>query len=117
MDLLEGAEKIGAIDWKADPKDLKKKITPLLRGCGVSFDWAFLRVLEREKQWDSLKNENLLPVVAARLAANGHVLAHIDDGSEGYNFALCTPDEFSRIESLSSGGYADRRFEKARSVS
>jgi hypothetical protein len=117
MDLLEDAERLGVIDWKTSPKDLKKAIALLLRGRGVSFNWAFLRELERDKEWDSLKNENLLPIVAARLAADGHVLAHIDDGSDGYNFALCTPDEFSRIESLSSGGYAVRRFEKARSVS
>jgi hypothetical protein len=116
MDILEGAERVGGIDHNASPDELKKEIAPLLRRCGISLDWTFLRELERTKDWNSLKNENLLPVVASRLAASGYVLAHIDDGSDSYNFAPCTPDEFSRIESLTWGGYAIRRFEERQSV-
>jgi hypothetical protein len=39
----------------------------------------------------------------------GYVLAHIDEGSDNYLFALCTPESFSRIESPASAGYAVRR--------
>lgn len=110
IDILERAKHIGGIDRKSNPEDLRHALAPLFRRRGVVFDWSLLLELERARDWEALKNENLLPHIGRRLLEMGYVLAHIDEGSDNYLFALCTPESFSQIESLSSGGYAVRRF-------
>jgi len=69
--------------------------------------WPFRWALDH---WPG-RRENLLPLVAGRLLSTGHILAQIDEGSDSYSFALCTPEEFSQIESLSDGAYLVRKFE------
>jgi hypothetical protein len=72
-----------------------------------------LRELERAKQFEAMKNENLLPIVGDQLALSGFVFTQIEDGSDNYMFAICTPDAFKLIESLTVAGYSIRRFGKA----
>jgi len=110
IDILERARCVGTIDHNSDVDELKKALTPLLRKHELKFDWTFLRALEESRDWHAFKNENLLPVIGHRLAQLGYVLAQVDDGSDNYLFSLCTPESFSRIESLVSGNYAIRRF-------
>jgi hypothetical protein len=110
IDLLEKAKLVGGIDWKSDPGSLKKEIAPLFRRCAIKFDWSFLKELENAGYGDNLSNENLLPLVARKVAEGGHILAQIADGSDNYLFAVCTPEQFSRIDSLAEGDYAIRQF-------
>jgi hypothetical protein len=110
IDILEKAKRIRGIDWRSDTDELKKAMGPLLSRHELTFDWSFLNDLERNGQFETLKNENLLPFISARLSAIGHILVHVDDGSDNYLLALCTPEVFGQIESLSNGAYSVRRF-------
>lgn len=110
IDLLENAKLIGGIDWRGDLGSLKKEMAPLLRKSAIKFDWSFLKDLESAGNGDKLKNENLIPLVARKMAEQGRILAQVADGSDNYLFAICTPDQFSRIEALADGNYAIRNF-------
>jgi len=75
-------------------------MTPLLAQHGIELDWAFISDLENSNDWNSLKNENLLPIVGQHLAAHGVILVGIEEGTDRYLFAVCT-QRFAEIASLS----------------
>jgi hypothetical protein len=100
LETLQQANRIAAIDWRSEPDELKDALDPLLTRQTVTLDWSFLDALERASDWEALKNENLLPRVASEVAKHGLVLAHINEGSDSYVFAVCTPDQFKAINGL-----------------
>lgn len=97
---LEKAARVGAIDWRGDLDDLKRSLAPLLARQGANLDWSFVAALEKAGNWNALRNENLLPELARRLSEQGHVLVRINDGSDNYVLALCSGDEFARLDGV-----------------
>ena len=100
LDLLQDAARIGVIDWRSEPDELREALDPMLARHGAALDWSFIDQLEARQDWNAIKNENLVPRVGREIAKLGLVLAHIDEGSDAYMMAVCTPAEFARIDGL-----------------
>lgn len=98
---LEKAGRLGSIDWRSEPDELQEALDPLLAQQGVTLDWSFVAALDEAGDWEALKNENFLPRVAAEVAKHGLVMAHINEGTDAYVFAVCTPEEFVKIDGVS----------------
>lgn len=111
---LDKAKRVQGINSASDAVDLKKVLTSLLGRHDRKLDCSFLEQNDPRKTADL---QTLLSVAVTQLAAMGYVLAHIDEGSGTYVFALCTPEEFAQIQSLASTGYSVRRFKPGDSAS
>lgn len=110
IDSLQDAARIGVIDWRAEPDELRGALDPMLARHGAALDWSFVDELEQRGAWKAIKNENLIPRVGREIAKLGLVLAHIDEGSDAYLMAICTPAEFARIDGLLAGPFRVGRF-------
>jgi hypothetical protein len=84
---------------------LQEALDPLMTRHGAALDWSFLIALEEANDWEAIKNENLLPRVAAEVAKRGLVLAHINEANDSYRFIVCTPAEFAALDGVAD---ADR---------
>ena len=113
IDALQDAARIGVIDWRSEPDELRSALDPMLTRHNAALDWSFLDELEARGDWNAIKNENLIPRVGREIAKLGLVLAHIDEASDAYMMAICAPAEFARIDGLSIGNGAVqiRRFD------
>lgn len=111
VDVLTDAQRLGSIDWRSEPDELQAALDPLLQRHAVALDWSFLDALERAGDWQAIKNENLLPRVAQELTKHNLVLAHIDEGTDAYVFAVCTPQEWAAIAGLRGGHLKVGRFD------
>jgi len=53
--VLERLKRIGSIDWRAEPDELKRAMAPLLTQHRIDLDWSFISDLEKSDDWNSLK--------------------------------------------------------------
>lgn len=100
IDALRDVARIGVIDWRSEPDELREALDPMLARHGAALDWTFLEEPEARGDWKAIRNDNLIPRVGREIAKLGLVLAHIDEGSDAYTMAVCTPAEFARIDGL-----------------
>lgn len=100
IDALRDVARIGVIDWRSEPDELREALDPMLARHGTALDWTFLEELEARGDWKAIRNDNLIPRVGREIAKLGLVLAHIDEGSDAYMMAVCTPAEFAKIDGL-----------------
>jgi hypothetical protein len=109
VELLAKAGVIDGMDWRSDPDSLRQCLDPLLKRRGISMDWSFVQAIEATGDGEALRNTNFLPVVGDHVERHGFVLAQVEEGSDAYTFAVCSPDEFSRIDGLNCGSFKIRR--------
>jgi hypothetical protein len=110
IDQLTEAGRIAVIDWRSDAEELEEALAPILERHGIVFDWSFVQELEAGEQFDALRNENLLPEVGERLAKQGYVFVSINEGSDSYLMAVCTPADFAVINGLSDHDFFIGKF-------
>lgn len=108
INALQDAARIGVIDWRSEPDEMRAALDPMLQRHGAALDWSFLDALEARGDWNAINNENLAPRVGREIAKLGLVLAHVDDSSDSYVMAICTQLEFAQIEGLTIGDDAVR---------
>ena len=113
FELLDKANVVSGIDWRGDPEELRKSLTPLLKQRGISLDWSFVKAIEAMGDGEALRNTNFLPVVGDQVEKLGFVLAQVAEGSDSYQFAVCTPDEFTKIDGLTCRSFTIRRLSSA----
>ena len=111
--LLDKSDMVGGIDWRGTPEDLEQSLTPLLRRRGVSLDWSFVKAIEAAGDFEALRNVHFLPVVGDHVEKLGLVLAQVAEGSDAYVFAVCSPEEFSKIDGLKCRSFTIRRCSSA----
>lgn len=100
IDALRGAARIGVIDWRSEPDELREALEPMLARHGATLDWSFVDDLTAREDWGALNNEKLVPRVAREVEKLGLVLAQIDEGSDAYLMAVVTPDAFAKIDGM-----------------
>lgn len=112
IDQLVSAARLGVIDWRAEPDELRTALEPMLQRHGVEFDWSFIDELVARGDWEAINNEKLVPRIGRDLSKRGVVLAHIDEGSDAYMMAVCTLAEFAKIDGrrFGRGAIRIRRF-------
>lgn len=113
VELLEKAKVVSGIDWRGAPDELRTCLSSLLKRRALSLDWNFVKALEATGNGEALRNTNLLPVVGDQVEKLGFVLAHVVDGSDNYQFAVCSPDEFAQIDGLTCRSFTIRRLSSA----
>jgi hypothetical protein len=113
VELLAKAGVIDGMDWRSDPDDLRSCLTPLLKRRGISLDWSFVKAIEATNDGEALRNTNFLPIVGDHVEKLGFVLAQVLEGSDAYTFAVCSPDEFTRIDGLTCRSFTIRRLSSA----
>jgi hypothetical protein len=113
VELLAKAGVIDCIDWKSAPDDLRSCLTPLLKRRGISLDWSFVKAIEATNDGKALRNTNFLPIVGDHVEKLGFVLAQVLEGSDSYTFAVCAPDEFTKIDGLTCRSFTIRRLSSA----
>jgi hypothetical protein len=113
VEILQEIGIVSGIDWRGSEEDLATSLTPLLQRRGVALDWKFVQEILAVGGGEALRNSVLLPVVGDRVAKLGYVLAHVVDGSDSYQFAVCTPEEFLRIDGLTCRSFTIRGISSA----
>jgi len=113
VELLTEAGVIDGMDWRSDPDALRPCLNPLLKRRGISLDWSFVKAIEATGDGEALRNTNFLPVVGDQVEKLGFVLAHVEEGSDAYFFAVCSPDEFAKIDGLTCRSFTIRRLSVA----
>lgn len=113
VELLAKAGVIDGMDWRSDPDDLRRCLTPLLKRRGISLDWSFVKAIEATSDGEAPRNTNFLPIVGDHVEKLGFVLAQVVEGSDAYTFAVCSPDEFSKIDGLTCSSFTIRRLSSA----
>ena len=98
---------ISGIDHRSAPDELKDALDPLLSRAGVAdFDWSFIDRLEESEDWEALKNNHLLPIVAANVAKRGAVMMFINPGTgDNFEFAVGSREQYQRLLSLRCEGF------------
>jgi hypothetical protein len=113
VELLGEAGVIDGMDWRSDPDGLRGCLSPLLKRRGISLDWSFVNAIEATSDGEALRNTNFLPIVGDHVEKLGFVLAQVLEGSDAYTFAVCSPDEFTRIDGLTCRSFTIRRLSSA----
>jgi hypothetical protein len=113
VELLAEAGVIEGMDWRSAPDDLRMCLTPLLERRGISLDWNFVKAIEATNDGEALRNTNFLPIVGDHVEKLGFVLVQVVEGSDSYTFAVCSPDEFTRVDGLTCSSFTIRRLSSA----
>jgi len=113
LKLLEKARIVDGVDWRSDPDAVKECLDPLLRRRGITLDWSFVKAIEATGDAEALRNTHFLPRVGDEVEKHGVVLAHVAEGSDAYFFAVCSREEFSRIDGLTCRSFTIRRLSSA----
>src|SRR5690606_9417246 len=61
IDHLVSAARLGVIDWRGEPDELRAALEPMLQRHGVKFGWSFIDELESRGDWEAINNEKLVP--------------------------------------------------------
>jgi len=98
---------ISDIDHRSDTDELKEALDPLLERRGIpDFDWSFIDDLEAAENWEALKNDNLLPIVAKHVARRGAVMIFVNPGTgDNYDFAVGSRAQYEQLRALKCEGF------------
>lgn len=108
---------VASIDHRSPPSELIDEMKPLLERHGLeNFDWSFIDKLERKKNWEMLKNHNLLSLVKEKIAEQGKVFVALYLGNDGFSFAIVAPDNFEKIDGLEIGDACIGAFERMQDI-
>jgi hypothetical protein len=100
---LEDRGRLRELDWKEAPDDVTWKIDHLLRDRPLQPDrWAWVATAE----WEEKLPHDLLPAIAARLAAEGLTVVTLDIDSDSYPMMVLLADQVGTCQRLAQlAGY------------